>query len=196
MDRWKSAILVFVLLLYGCGTKVPHTIIPDYGKTKTRLVAIMPVDNRTNDQLAAQMLRERMLEKLYFKGYPKISLKIIDAKLLKIYGGSLSKASGTIPPKAVGELLDVDAVMYCILIESETAIRFFYAPTSVTLLCELRSAKTGETLWRARHNVVERNFGVSRYDLKMKASQVYEKVIQETVNEIIKTLPDGPDLSG
>jgi hypothetical protein len=196
MNRWKGAILFLVLVLYGCGPRVPHTLIPDYGKTKTRLVAILPVDNKTNDQLAAQMLREKMLEKLYFKGYPKIPLKVIDAKLLKVYEGSLSKAGGTIPPKAVGELLDVDAVMYCTLSESETAIRFFYAPTSVTLSCELRSAKTGETLWQARYNVVERNFGVSRYDLEMKASQVYEEAIQEIVNEIIQTLPDGPDLSG
>jgi hypothetical protein len=196
MNRWKLTILVLVFLLYGCGPKAPHTTIPDYGKTKTRLIAILPVDNRTNDQLAAQMLREKMLEKLYFKGYPKIPLKLIDAKLQKIYEGPSNKAGGTIPPKAVGELLDVDAVMYCTLSDSKTAIHVFYAPTSVALSCELRSAKTGETLWQARHNVVERNFGISRYSLEMKASQVYEEAIQETVNEIIRTLPDGPDLSG
>lgn len=196
MERWKGVFLFLVFLFGGCGPKVPHMIIPDYGKTKIRLVALLPVDNKTNDQTAARMVREKMFEELYFKGYPKIPLKVMDEKLLKIYEGNLSKAGGNIPPKVIGELLGVDAVMYCTLNESKASARLIYAPTSVSVLCELRSAKTGETLWQARHRAVERNFGFSRRDLEMKTSQVYEAVIQEVINEIIKTLPDGPDLLG
>ena len=196
MERWKGVFLFLVFLLGGCGPKVPHTTITDYGKAKIRLVALLPVDNRTNDQTAARMVREKMLEELYFKGYPKIPLKVMDEKLLKIYDGNLSKAGGNIPPKVIGELLGVDAVMYCTLNESKTSVVFFYASTSVSVLCELRSAKTGGTLWQARHSVVERNLGFSRRGLEIKASQVYEAVIQEVVNEVIKTLPDGPDLPG
>jgi hypothetical protein len=62
------------------------------------------------------------------------------------------------------------------------------------MACELKSAKTGELLWQARYDAVERNFGYSRYDLKLKTSQVYEATIQEVVNKIMETLPDGPDL--
>ena len=85
--------------------------------------------------------------------------------------------------------------MYCTLSKSSTSLFFVYTPTSISALCELKSAKTGETLWRASYGVVERNFGYSRYDARRKAVQVYEAAIQRVVNKFMETLPDGPDLS-
>jgi hypothetical protein len=190
----RFLLLCMLFVIAGCSSTAPHMITRDYAKKVTRLVALMPVENRTNDQAAAKMLREKLLEELYFKGYPKIPLDFIDAKLIKVYGGDLSKTANSIASKAVGELLEVDAAMYCTLSESNTSIILFYSPTSLSMACELRSAKTGETLWQARYNTVERNFGYSRYNLEMKASQVYEAAIQEVVNKIMETLPDGPDL--
>ena len=195
---WKRCFLMFIVfLLAGCGgSKAPHMIISDYSKKAARLIALMPVDNRTNDQLAPKMLREKILEELYFKGYPKIPLDVIDGILNKTYAGGVNVQAGNISPNAIGALLEVDAVMYCTLNESKTAIRLFYAPTSVSASCELRSAKTGETLWKARSSVVERRTGYSKYNLEMKASQVYESAIQEVVNKVMETLPDGAKLSG
>jgi len=169
-------------------------MIPDYAKNPARLIALMPVDDRINDRVAAMMLREKMLEELYFKGYPKIPLVSIDDKLQNMDRGGAP--DGSISPKAIGDLLKVDAILYCTLSESRKAIHFFYAPTALAASCELRSAKTGETLWQARYGVVEWNFGYSRYDLEMKASQVYESAIQKVVDKVMETLPDGPDLSG
>ena len=195
---WKRCFLMFIVfLLAGCGgSKAPHMIISDYSKKAARLIALMPVDNRTNDQLAPKMLREKILEELYFKGYPKIPLDMIDGRLNKTYAEGVNAKAGNISAKAIGSLLDVDAVMYCTLNESKTAIHLFYAPTSVSASCELRSAKTGETLWQARSSVVERRAGYSNYNLAMKASQVYESAIQEVVNKVMETLPDGAELSG
>jgi len=195
---WKRCLLIFIVfLLAGCdGSKGPRMIIPDYTKKAARLIALMPVDNKTNDQLAPKMLREKILEELYFKGYPKMPLDVIDGRLNKTYAGGINAQAGNISPKAIGALLEVDAVMYCTLIESKTAIRLFYAPTSVSASCELRSAETGETLWRARSSIVERMAGYSNHNLEMKASQVYESAIQEVVNKVMETLPDGAELSG
>jgi hypothetical protein len=170
-------------------------VVPDYAKKAIRLVVLMPVENRTGDQTAARMLREKMVEELYFKGYPKIPLDLIDAKLLKISQGG-SPTGGNIPPQTIGALLEVDAVMYCTLNESNASVHFLYAPTSISASCELRSAKTGETLWNAQSDIVERNYGYSRYDVERKASQVYESSIQGIINKMMGTLPDGADLSG
>lgn len=196
IESWKGVFLFLVFLLGGCSTKVPHTVFPDSGKTKTRLVALLPVDNKTKDQTAARMVREKLFEELYFKGYPKIPLKVVDEKLLEMYEGNSSKAGGNIPPKVIGELLGVDAIMCCTLNESNTSVAFFCAHTSISVSCELRSAKTEGTLWQDRQSVVERNFDFFRRGLEMKASQVYEAVIQKVVNKIMKTFPDGPDLPG
>ena len=190
----RAVLLGIVFLLAGCGFRATPATVPDYVK-KTRLVVLMPVDDKANDKTAARMLREKMLEELYYKGYPKIPLDLIDAQLPKLGQGNITTGEGKIPPQAVGDLLKVDAVMYCTLIKSSTPLYFLYAPTSISVLCELKSAKTGEILWRASYGVVERNFGYSRYDAHRKAVQVYEAAIQKIVNKFMETLPDGPDLS-
>ena len=193
----KRTVLVgLVLLLAGCGFLKPtYMIAPDYAKKAVRLVVLMPVDDQANDKAAARMFREKMLEELYYKGYPKIPLDLIDAQLLKLDQGHSKPGVESVPPQAIGDLLRVDAVMYCTLSKSSTSLHFLYAPTAVSVLCELKSAKTGEMLWRASYGVVERNFGYSRYDAKRKAVQVYEAAIQKVVNRFMETLPDGPDLS-
>jgi hypothetical protein len=191
----KSAVLLgIVFLLAGCGFWVTPATVPEYVK-KTRLIVLMPVNDKANDKTAARILREKMLEELYYKGYPKIPLDLIDAQLSKLGQGNSKTGEQDIPSRAVGDLLKVDAVMYCTLSKSSTAVHFLYAPTSISALCELKSANTGEILWRASYGVVERNFGYSRYDAHRKAVQIYEAAIQKVVNKFMETLPDGPDLS-
>ena len=192
----KRAVLLGIVFLFaGCGFRATHMIVPDYAKKATRLVVLMPVNDKANDKIAARMLREKMLEELYYKGYPKIPLDLVDAQLLKLDKVNIKNGEGNISPQAVGDLLTVDAVMYCTLSKSGMALHFLYAPTSVSASCELKSAKTGEILWRASYGVVERNFGYSRNDAQRKAVQVYEAAIQQVVNKFMETLPDGPDLS-
>ena len=192
----RIMLLFMVSLIAGCGLRTPHKIAPDYAKKQTRLVAVMPVENKANDEVAARMLREKMLEELYYKGYPKIPLDLIDAGLLKLANGAAASRERNVSPQAVGELLKVDAVICCTLKESKTALHYIYAPTSISALCELRSAKTGETLWQAGYHDVERSFGYSTFSAKSKAVQVYETAIQNIVNRVMETLPDGPDLAG
>ena len=184
-------LLVIVCFICSCGSKKPLAVVPDNGETAPRLVAVLVIDNKTSDTQAARILREKLLEELYFKGYPKIPLDIVDEKLTKIYKNN---AGGKMPPpKAIGELLGVDAVMYCTLTEWKTSYIYFYAPTTVAASFELRSAKTGETLWKKRYRVVKRNYGFSQKGLEMKSCQVYEMAAQEVVEKVMVTLPDGPD---
>ena len=193
----QSLSLIYVIFfIAGCSSVASHMVAPDYAKKAIRLIALMPMENKTSDQMAAKMLRSKMLDELYFKGYPKIPLEFIDLKLQTILKEDAGKKSGLIPPKTVGEALGVDALLYCTLSESETSITLFYAPTSLSVACELKSAKTEETLWQAQYSTVERNFGYSRYDLEMKVSQIYEAAIKEVVDKVMATLPDGPDLTG
>jgi len=190
----RAVLLGIVFLLAGCGFRTTPATVPEYAK-KTRLIVLMPVDDKANDKTAARMLREKMLQELYYKGYPKIPLDLIDAQLLKLDQGNNNAGKGKITAQAVGDLLRVDAVMYCTLSKSSTSLHFLYAPTSISAVCELRSAGTGEILWQASNGVEERNFGYSRYDAQRKAVQVYEAAIQKVVNRFMETLPDGPDLS-
>ena len=194
MVRTARPLLLFlaVLFLAGCAAKIPHVIVSDYDKRGTRLIAVMPVSGSSSDQKSAEMLRIKLVEELYFKGYPKIPLNVIDEKLATLSPGRGEK----LDPKAVGEMLKVDAVLYSTLTESGMGRGIVYAATAVGAEFELLSAKTGESLWRVQYRVIHRNYGFSRKQVELKSSQVYEPALQEMVNRALETLPDGPDAIG
>ncbi|HBH87146.1 MAG TPA: hypothetical protein DDY17_06050 [Syntrophaceae bacterium] len=184
--------VIILMMTMGC-TSIPSKVDPDFHKSGTKLIAVLPVNNHTNDAKAAQILREKVFNELYFKGYPKIPLELIDAKLSKVYEGYADYKRENLSPKAVGELLGVDAVLYATLHECSTSFTYVYAPIHVSVVFELRSAKTGGTLWSSRYGTVKRNYGLSREQLEMESYQAYEPAIQEVVDKAMKTLPDFPD---
>jgi hypothetical protein len=186
------SLVVALLCLAGCAAKIPHALIFDYEKRGTRLIAVMPVSGSLPDQKSAEMLRAKLVEELYFKGYPKIPLNVIDEKLATMSLGRGGKPD----PKAIGEMLKVDAVLYSTLKESGMGRGIVYAATEAGVECELLSTKTGESLWRVQYRVIHRNYGFSRKQLELKSSQIYEPVLQEVVNRVLETLPDGPDAIG
>lgn len=189
-------LLIGICFIVSCASHNTRTIIPDFSKKGIRLVGLLPVKNKTKDQKAAQILRRTLLEELYFKGYPKIPLGVVDEKLVQIYGNITMPANRTIPPKVVGEVLGVDAVMYCTLGEWKTSFMFVCAPTTVAASFELRSAKTGETLWKTHCKVVKRDYGFTEKGLEMKSRETCELAILEVVDKAIATLPNGPDFPG
>jgi hypothetical protein len=195
MGRFNRIFLLAMVffLVQGCASKTPNKVSTDYSKINAKRIAILPVSNKTDNAKAGQILREVVLNELYFKGYQKIPLHVIDEKLLKIYKGDMYFKRENIPPKAMGEVFGVDAVLYVTLDECSTSFAFVYAPTRVSVFFELRSAKTGETLWSSRHRTVKRNYGISREQLELESCQVYEPAIREVVNKAVGTLPDGPD---
>jgi len=186
---WLLLVLIFIA---GCAAKIPHAIVSDFGKRGTRLIAVMPVKNISSDAKSGVMLRAKLVEELYFKGYPRVPLRLIDEKLAGVSAGSEVEVS----PQVVGEILKVDAALYPTLNESRMGSGILYASTVAEAGFELRSTKTGEILWRVRHQEVYRNYGFSRKNLELKSSQVYEQAIDDVVNRALETLPDGPDASG
>jgi len=196
MKRLKKLFisLLALCMVFGCASKIPHRVVPDYNKKDMRLIAVMPVKNETTDVKAAQMLREKIINELYFKGYPKIPPGVIDEKLSFVYGKMADSKQGNIPPRIVGNLLGVNAVLYSTLEQCKTSFVLFYAPTSISITFEMRSAKTDETLWSTQYGTTKRCYSFSRRQLEMEASQVYESAIQEVLDKAMETLPDGPDI--
>ena len=195
MDMFRRLLqfMIMLCIITGCAAKIPDMASSDQNKKSTRLIAILPVNNLTANVKAGQLLRGAVLDELYFKGYPKIPLSVIDEKLAKVFKGDVDFKRANIPPKAIGELLGVDAVMYTTLNECSTSYNFIYAPTRVSVAMELRSTRTGETLWNYKYGTVKRNYGISREQLEMESCQVFEPAIQEVVEKAMKTFPDGPD---
>jgi hypothetical protein len=160
------------------------------------IIALLPVKSDTADMKATSMLRTKLSEELRFKGYPQIASETIDSKLMFLAGSYETKKNAVIPPKAIEELLGADGAMYCTLLENQSSTRLFYAPVTVAIRCELRSTKTGESLWNAEYRSTSRNFDLFRTSLKMKSRGGLEEALEEAVGKVMESLPYGPRLRG
>jgi len=199
-DKSRSILKYFPLILIlltflvsGCAKKIPHFLAPEYEKRGIRLVAVLPVSNQSKNVEASSLFRGKVLEAIYFKGYPKIPLNVIDEKLSKIYKDYQQPTVESVSPRSVGEQLGVDAVLYVSLQECDTSFLLLYATTSVAATFDLRSARTNDSLWSTKYSVTERNFEITKERLRMKSCQVFEPAMQEILIQVMQTLPEGPD---
>jgi hypothetical protein len=182
------AIVLTFAFLSGCASKIPHMVVSDYAKRGLRLVAVMPVSNKTSDDKAASMLRGKILDAMYLKGYPKIPFGIIGERIAKVDKASLSDV------KILGGVLGVDALMFVTLEESYRSVTLLFASTALSAVFQMRDVKTGEVLWETKYSTGERNFDITRKRVDLKSVQVFEPLMQQIVDKVMETLPDGPDL--
>jgi hypothetical protein len=185
------AFLLVLSFVWGCAWKLPFMRKVSVEPAKiARRIAVMPVINKTADQKAAPLLREKIIEELYYKGYQRIASKVIDDKLSSLNINETGSKGGSVLPKSMVEPLGADAVLYCTLNEFKTLYKFFYAPSTVSITLELRSQKTGEILWKARSETIKRRYGITKKQLEWESIQIYELILQEALDKAMETLPD------
>jgi hypothetical protein len=189
-------LIVMSLMISGCSAKTQYTLNPNYDQNPAKIIAVLPIENKTLDGKTSQLLRSKLFEELYFKGYPKLPLDIIDKKLASLYANGAKESAATIAPQALKDLVGADAGLYCTLMEGNKSEKLFYVPITIAIRCELRSTQTGEVLWNAQGEYTSRNFDFTHNGLERKSHEVLETVIDEVVNKVMKTLPDGPNLRG
>ena len=190
-------LIIICLIINGCSAKTsPYALKPNYDQNPAKIIAVLPIENKTLDGKTSQLLRSKLFEELYFKGYPKLPLDIIDKKLASLYANGTKDNPATIIPQALKDLVGADAGLYCTLTEGHKPEKLFYVPITIAIRCELRSAQTGEVLWNAQGESTSRNFDFTHNGLERKSHEVLETVIDEVVNKVMKTLPDGPNLRG
>lgn len=188
--------VVFTLIIAGCSSQSPYNMKKDNDQNAAKVIAVLAVNNKTADSKASVLLRSKILEELYFKGYTKVSPEFIDMKLEPLYGKESKGVAGIVAPQVLKDLVGADAVMYCTLIESKRSVGWFYAPVSIAVRCELRSTQTGEVIWSAEYKSNSRNFDIIGNRLEIKSRAAFEEVMAEVVNKVMETLPDGPKLQG
>lgn len=201
MTRFRLSGIIAVLILglmifQGC-SYLPFTKKADddpqaeVRKLDARLIAVLPVDIKTGDRDAARMLREKLFDELYFKGYPKIPFELVDAALADIRKRDGGASGSTVAPQVIGSMLGVDAVMYTTLLEANTKYRLVYAPVSVAAVFELRSVKTGDTIWKFASKAEDRGYGVTKNGLELGTAKIFEDVVHEAVKKAMENMPDG-----
>lgn len=196
MNDFMAKILwiIVVAIVSGCAEYSQNFIHKnEKDKMSVKAVAILPIDAMNADYRDVQLLRTRISEEMFFKGYPKIALEEIDARMEPL---KESTRKGKTPQTVSGILknsLNADAVMYCTL-KKESTFTLIYAPVSITVSCELRNTDTSEVIWKAQTKSVKRNIDFTRKRLEKKSMEGLESLIDEASNKVLETLPDGPNL--
>ena len=194
----KKTLLAYTLLslflFTGCGSKNTSTLKQPLPPAIPQMIAVVSAINSAVDPLISRIVRQKAIDSLYFKGYPKIEPRTIDERLARLYG-DMSFAGESISPAVIGELTGADAVLYCSVKEMRTSYHFMYARTYVELSFEIRSTKTGETIWQARQKASERNFGFSRKNLENKAFISYEAAIDDIFNKVMGKFPESSGMT-
>jgi hypothetical protein len=203
-----GALILGMLLLQGCSymAKVPVVKnLPFVSKPEeepqpaeknlgVKTIAVMPVDIKAGSRDAARMIRENLVEELYFKGYSKIPLEMVDAALAELKKRDGGASGSTVPPQIIGSMLGVDAVLYTTLLEASTTFKYVYAPVNVAAVFELKSVNRGETLWRYESKATDRDYGVTKNSLDLGTTKIFENLVQEVVKKAMENLPDGPGI--
>ena len=160
MKRIKLNFLLITLILVMMGCfRHSQTIVnkkdPDTIHAKT--IAMLPIENKNFDSKASKLLRLKLFEEIYFKGYSKIPLEEIDAKLKSMPEDSEKDKTSFVHPKVLKNAVGADAGMYCSMTENYKNI-LFYSPVKITVICELRSTESGNVIWNAKSESTRRNF--------------------------------------
>jgi len=189
-----AVVITICLSLSACSSQRPVSK-NDPNQNAVNTIVVLPVQSDAADTKASKILRNKLSDEIRFKGYPQIAPDLVDSKLLPLTGGNELKKNDVVPPKVIEELLGADAAMYCSL-QSKTSAGIFYAPVTVSVRCELRSTRTGETLWNAQYRSTNRSFDLFSTRLKMKSRGDLEAALEEIVGKVMDTLPYGPKLRG
>lgn len=192
---WLCTWITVCLCLSACSSRSTVMLKSDESPDTVQVIALLPVESNVADPKALKMLRNKLGEELRFKGYPQLDTDLIDNKLMSLTGARELR-NDVIPPNSLEKLLGADAAMYCSLLESKTSTSVVYAPVTVAVRCDLRSTKTGETIWSAQSKSTNRSFDLFRERLQMKSLGDFEKTLEEVVSKVMETLPYGPRLRG
>ena len=154
MKRFKLNFLfiTLILIMMGCFRhSQPIVNKKDLDTIHAKTIAMLPIENKNIESKASKLLRFKLFEEIYFKGYSKIPLETIDAKLKSMLGESEKDKRFFIHPEVLKDAVGADAGMYCSMTENYKN-RLFYSPVKITVTCELRSTDSGNVIWNANRN--------------------------------------------
>ena len=139
---WLAASLV---LLAGCSASKVY-VAPEY--VSSGKVAVLPMDNESNDLDGPAFIRTLILQGLARRGFRVLPPQQIDEQL-KVQGFTDGGQLRATTPQKIGEWTGADTLLYSTLEDFDYINIGFYAQRRVKIFSRLVDAKTGTKLWEA-----------------------------------------------
>ncbi len=187
--------LTGILITAGCSIGLHATVVPDYKAIRPNSIAVLPVANDTVDMKAPDVVRPIVYQKVIEWGYESPTPQLISQILSKHkirYAGEVNQFT----PKQLGEMFNVDAILYTTITDWSTTWLAVYASQTVGLKLKLRSAKDNRILWEGQYTYTKRAIATNNrqmIDVAIGAAlSPYQPLVRRAVNRVFKKLPYGP----
>ncbi len=159
---WRAAAAILLVgAIAGCAAKGPVKPKPPL----PRVIALLPMANHSNSMLGPVLARNLLETRLIGSGYDITDPAKTDAGLKTIGitdGGQLRSAT----PQKLGQVLNVDGLLYGELLEFKYTNIGVFSKRSVEIKLTLVDAKTGEKLWEASKRESSSKTGFSKDAIK------------------------------
>ena len=77
--KFKFLLIIVILIINGCINNSQKVLTQnENNKINVKTITVLPVINKTSDNKAAQLLRYKLIEEIYFKGYSISSRDVLE----------------------------------------------------------------------------------------------------------------------
>lgn len=152
----RSYFIIFagvLLLLTGCATPKEK---PNYSQFRTenpRSVLVVPAINRSVDVDAPDYFLATISKPIAERGFYVFPIHLVKS-VMEENGLNDANMVHSNDPMRLGKLFDADSIMYITIERWDTQYAVFSSTTTVELSYKLKSAKTGELLWKNNEKIV------------------------------------------
>lgn len=169
---------------------------PDFAILGAKTVAVVPMDNLSLEPNIEEILYREVYERLQAKGYMKISTEHVRSVMKKLGITTPGQLAG-ISLKRLGDELKSDAILVGQIEQSGTIHAGVYDAVVVSCSLKLIRCADGSVLWQTEQwRTAHRQWQLDPFNMLIniisheKAPR--EKRIAWLVQEMLKTLPQGP----
>ena len=153
MTRRLLYVVLTFMLLAGCATTVPPKDYTNFRIENPRSILIVPVINRSVDVDAPDYFLSTATLPLAERGYYVFPVNIVK-RLLEDDGLSDANMVHSADATRVAELFGSDAVLYISIERWDAKYTILTTTVTVQFAYNLKSGKTGETLWEHKETLV------------------------------------------
>jgi TolB-like protein len=184
----QSLMLLLGLLVGGCATPEPSSIYlhPNADIAAFQQIAVLPIENLTNDQFADERVREILVIELLAQGvFEPVEIGEVN-RVLRVQNISRLTDLGPEDVKALGEALNVQALLFGSVIEYGQRRTGTFTTPEVAVALKLIDCETGVVVWsvsdaRTGMPMSTRLFGVGEET----HSLAIRKLIRQLMDELL-----------
>ncbi len=139
------AVFIMMVVCFGCMMPV---VIPPNPANPIKTIAVLPLENDTNDLDGPVMVREKMAEAVAARHYSVMPIEDVDRILRDRLGVTLGGQLASVPVSALEKELKVDGLVYGTLMDFSEKTIGVYNVRKVRARFSLVETATGKTVWK------------------------------------------------